>query len=248
MPRRRRARPLPFFLLAPFFTALFIFWFIPLLQGFHLSLESDDLYGNTSFVGFLHYRALVHDDRFWHALRNTFIYCGLAVLLILPLALGLAHLLRRAYRRSRALIQFCLMLPGLTPPLVMALLYVLIFSGPFGLLNRTFLHPFGLPSVDWIRDPRFVKPSLALLAMWRWTGFITLIFLSGLEGIPAAYYDTARTEGASAGQLFRYVTWPLLRPVTAFVAAFLFLDAFTLFEGAYVLLGGSGVSSMRGFF
>ncbi len=236
----RRARPLPVLLLAPFFAALFIFWFIPLLRGFHLSLQSDDLYGSTSFVGLAHYRELLGDARFWHALRNTFVYCGLVLILILPLALGLAHLLRRAYARSRALIQFCLMMPGLTPPLVMAMLYILIFSGSHGLLNRTFLHPFGLPDVDWIRDTRFIKASLALLAVWRWTGFITLIFLSGLDGIPRSYYDSARSEGASAGQLFRHITLPLLRPVTAFVAAFLFLDAFTLFEGAYVLLGGSG--------
>jgi ABC-type sugar transport system permease subunit len=107
-------------------------------------------------------------------------------------------------------------------------------------LNGLILNPLGFPDIDWIRDPRFLKPSLALLLLWRWTGFLTLSVLSGLEGIPRAYYDAARAEGASAWQLFRRVALPLLRPVTAFVAAFIFLDAFVLFEGAYVLLGGSG--------
>src|SRR5690606_16896554 len=78
------------------------------------------------------------------------------------------------------------------------------------------------------------------LMLWRWTGFMTLILLSGLEGIPRAYHDAARSEGASAWQRFRYVTLPVLRPVTAFAAAFLLLDTFVLFEGAYVMLGGSG--------
>ena len=241
MPRPlRKIRPLPVFLLAPFFTALFIFWLVPLAGGFGLSLESDDLFGETSFVGSLHYHDLLHDQRFWHAMRNTFVYCGLVVLLVLPFALLLAHLLRRVHPRFRSPMQFCLLLPGLTPPLVLAILYLMVFNGPHGLLNKTFLIPFGLPNVDWIRDPRFIKFSLALLAVWRWTGFITLIFLSGLEGIPGSYYDSARSEGASAWQLFRHVTLPLLRPVTVFIAAFLFLDAFALFEGAYVLLGGSG--------
>jgi len=237
----RRSRPLPFLLLAPFFTALFIFWVIPLIQGFHLSLESDDLFGETTFVGLDHYRfLLLHDSRFWHALRNTFVYCGLVILIVPALALGLAHLLQKAHSRLRGILQFTLLLPGLTPPLVLALLYLMVFNGPYGVLNKIFLHPFGLPDVDWIHDPRFIKFSLALLALWRWTGFITLIFLSGLEGIPRSYYDAAKSEGASAWQNFWVVTLPLLRPVTAFVVAFLFLDAFALFEGAYVLLGSSG--------
>jgi ABC-type sugar transport system permease subunit len=193
-------------------------------------------------VGLEHYRAVLEDGRFWHALRNAFAYCGLVLLLVPPLGLLLAHGLRSAWggRALRGPVQFCLMLPGLTPPLVLALLYVLVFSGPRGLLNHFLLQPFGLPNVDWIRDPLFIKPSLALLALWRWTGFVTLIFLSALESLPRAYYDAARTEGANGWQAFRHVSLPLLRPVTAFVAAFLFLDAFVLFEGAYVLLGGSG--------
>ncbi len=240
MPQPRRARPVPYLLAAPFFAALFCFWLVPLVRGFHLSFESDTLYGASSFVGFEHYRALLHDPRFGHALINTLVYCGLALLLIIPAALGVAHLLRRAPARLRGPLQFCLLLPGLTPPLVLALLYLLVFNGPHGLLNRVFLHPFGFPNIDWIRDPRFIKPSMAILAFWRWTGFIALIFLSALEGIPHAVVDAAAVEGATPWQIFRRVTLPLLRPVTVFVAAFLFLDAFVLFEGAYVLLGDSG--------
>ena len=236
----RRTRPIPFLLLAPFFAALFIFWLIPLIHGFRISLQSDELFGDPVFVGLQNYRSLPNDGRFLHALRNTFVYCGWVLLLVLPFSLLLAHMLRRAQPKLRGLIQFCLLLPGLTPPLVLALLYLMVFNGPYGLLNKVFLHPFGIHDVDWIRDPHYIKISLAILALWRWSGFITLIFLSGLEGIPKAYYDVARSEGASAWQNFRHVTLPLLRPVTAFVAAFLFLDAFALFEGAYVLLGGSG--------
>ena len=233
----RKSRPLPVLLLAPFFTALFIFWLVPLFHGFRISLEGND---EPGFVRLANYHLLFQDGRFWHAVQNTFIYCGLVILLIPPISLLLAHGLRRAQPRFRGLIQFCLLLPGLTPPLVLAQLYLMVFNGPYGLLNKVFLHSVGLPNVDWIIDPRFIKLSLALLAFWRWTGFITLIFLSGLEGIPKSYYDTARSEGASAWQNFRLVTLPLLRPVTAFVVAFLFLDAFTLFEGAYVLLNSSG--------
>lgn len=192
------------------------------------------------FVGFAHYRELLDDGRFLHALRNTFLYAAMTLSIVTGLSLGLAHLLRRAYASMRGLVLFCLMLPALTPPAVLAFLYILVFNGPHGMLNGLIADPLGLPMVDWIRDPRAIKFSLTLLAVWRWSGFVTLILLSGMEGIPRTYYDLARAEGAGPWGRFRHVTLPMLSHVLAFVGVFLFLDAFVLFEGAYVLLGGSG--------
>ena len=237
MPRSRRP---PFLLLAPFFGAFLLFWAVPLVRGFLLSLQTNTLFGDPGFAGLDNYRTLLTDARFLHALRNTVLYCGMVLLLVLPFSLLLAHGLRTVYPRLRGILHFCLLLPGLTPPLVLALLYLMVFNGPHGLINGIFFHPFGLQGFDWIGDPRLIKFSLVLLMLWRWTGFMTLIFLAGLEGIPRAYYDSIRVEGASTWQRFRHVTLPVLRPVTAFAAAFLLLDTFVLFEGAYVLLGGSG--------
>ncbi len=233
------SRP-PFLLLAPFFGALLLFWLVPLGKGLWLSMESNVLFGPAEFVGLDNYRRLLDDSRFWHAMRNTIMYCALVLGAVLPFSLLVAHALRKVPGHLRGLLQFCLLLPGLTPPLVLSLLYLMVFHGPHGLLNTLFFHPFGLSGFDWIGDPRVIKLSLVMLMVWRWTGFMTLIFLSGLEGIPRAYYDSVRVEGASAWQRFRHVTFPVLRPVTAFAAAFLVLDAFVLFEGAYVMLGSSG--------
>jgi lactose/L-arabinose transport system permease protein len=164
----------------------------------------------------------------------------MSITVVIAFSLGLAHLLQRAFTFSRSTLIFCLMIPGLTPPAVLAFLYILIFNGPHGMLNSLIAMPFGLPMLDWIRDPALIKISLMLLTLWRWSGFITLILLSGMQGIPKTYYDLARAEGASAWQSFRYVTLPMLSHVLAFAAIFLFLDAFVLFEGGYLLLGGSG--------
>ncbi|HKP98582.1 MAG TPA: sugar ABC transporter permease [Fibrobacteria bacterium] len=219
---------------------MFLFWLIPILKGFHLSLQSDTLFDEPVFIGLGHYRDLLSDPRFFHALRNTFYYAAMTIVLVTAFSLALAHLLRRAYAGFRGPVLFCLMLPGLTPPAVLAFLYLLVFNGPHGMLNGLLAAPFGLPMVDWIRDPRVIKFSLVLLTLWRWSGFTTLILLSGMEGIPKAYYDLARAEGAGPWQSFRHVTLPMLSHVLAFTAVFLFLDAFVLFEGAYILLGGSG--------
>ncbi|MEO7424896.1 MAG: sugar ABC transporter permease, partial [Fibrobacteria bacterium] len=183
---------------------------------------------------------MLSDARFFHALRNTFAYAAMTIALVTAFSLALAHLLQRAYAASRGAVLFCLMLPALTPPAVLAFLYILVFNGPHGMLNGLIAAPFGLPNVDWIRDPRAIRFSLVMLTLWRWSGFTTLILLSGMQGIPKAYYDLARAEGAGFLQSFRHVTLPMLSHVLAFTAVFLFLDAFVLFEGAYILLGGSG--------
>lgn len=237
---RPSGRPLPVFLLAPFFLALALFWLIPILKGFWLSLQTDTLFEESEFAGAAHYLELLSDGRFHMALWNTFLYAAMSITTVTLFSLGLAHLLRRAHAISRGPISFCLLLPGLTPPAVLALLYLLIFNGPHGMLNQLLAAPLGLPFLDWIRDARIIKVSIMLLTLWRWSGFTTLILLSGMEGIPKTYYDLNRSEGGGAWQAFRHVTLPQLSHVLAFVAVFLFLDAFVLFEGAYVLLGGSG--------
>jgi ABC-type sugar transport system permease subunit len=233
-------------LLFPFFAALVVFWGIPLLEGLKMSLESDTLYGPSHFVGFAHYRALAQDGRFRIGLWNTAAHAALTIASILPLGFGLALLLRRTSENARAALRFFLLLPGLTPPVVLAFLFVLVFSGRHGLLNTAILEPLGLPALDWLKDPAVIPVSLVLQAIWRWTGFVTLVLLAGLEAIPRAYVEMARAEGAGARAVFRDVTLPPLRPLLAFCALMLFLDAFVSFAGAYVLLGASGGTSDAG--
>jgi ABC-type sugar transport system permease subunit len=211
-----------------------------------MSLESDTLYGPSRFVGLAHYRALLGDERFFIGLWNTARQAALTIGTILPLGLALAHLLRRSPERVQGALRFCLLLPGLTPPVVLGFLFVLVFSGRHGLLNTAILGPLGLPSVDWLKDPAAIPVSLVLQAIWRWTGFVTLVLMAGLEGIPRAFFEVARAEGAGPRAVFRDVTLPQLQPLLAFCGVMLFLDAFVSFAGAYVLLGASGGTSDAG--
>jgi ABC-type sugar transport system permease subunit len=240
-----RPRP-PYLALLPFFTALLVFWGVPLLVAVRMSLESDTLYGPSHFVGLAHFEAMAQDGRFGIALWNTARHAALTIAAVVPLGLGLALLLRRVSERARDMLRFCLLLPALTPPVVLGFLFVLVFSGRHGLLNTAVLEPLGLPALDWLKDPEVIPVSLVLQAIWRWTGFVTLVLLAGLEGIPHGYVEMARAEGAGGWAVFRDVTLPQLRPLLAFCAVMLFLDAFVSFAGAYVLLGASGGTSDAG--
>jgi ABC-type sugar transport system permease subunit len=236
---------LPVGLILPFLIAVAAFWLLPVADGFLLSLQSDTLYGASHFVGLVHYREVLADPRFHHALWNTALYAVLTTCVVVPLAMGVALLLERSTPAAATAARISQLQPAITPPLVLAMLFVLVFSGRHGLLNAL-TSTVGLPAVDWIQDPRAIKPALVIQAAWRWTGFVALCLLSALQAIPREYYDVARAEGAGALLSFRLITLPLARRALLFVVIVLVLDAFVLFSGAYVLLGGSGGTSDAG--
>ena len=238
------ARP-PLLLLVPFFSAFVVFWVAPLAEGLRLSLESNTLYGPADFVGLRNYAALADDRRFGLALLNTVLYAVLLVATVLPLGLFLAHLLRDAPLGARGVLRFALVLPALTPPVVLAFLFLLVFAGRHGLLNAA-LGLLGLPAADWLKDPPFIRASLLLQGVWRWTGFAALLLEAALAAIPREHRDLAIAEGAGSLGLLRYVTLPAASPVLRFLSILLLLDAFVLFSGAYVLLGASGGTSDAG--
>jgi ABC-type sugar transport system permease subunit len=250
----------PWGLLVPFCGVFLLFWAVPLGQGFWLSLQSDTLFGESHFVGLSHYIRLLQDTRFFHALYNTAVYSLGVLATVLPLSLFLAQLLKKqtvsqyskrashsTQKKSwKGAVTFCLLLPGLAPPTILAFVFLLIFIGEHGILNNILLKPWGLPMVDWLKNPAYIKIALILQALWRWTGFITLFLLSAMESVPKTYYEIARLEGSSSWNTFWKVTLPSIKHVLLFIGAFLILDSFILFEGAYVLLGNSGGSGDAG--
>lgn len=243
--RTQRVRWTPFLFLLPFLFFLLLFWLIPLVGGVKMSLQANGL-GQAQYVGLAHYKALASDERYVTALRNSFIYTLASIVVIVPLALWLAHLLQTTFRRLRPALTFALLLPALTPPSVLAVLFLMVFHGRNGLLNQLFVMPLGLEPVDWLKDPDFILTGLVLQTAWRWTGFMTFFILAGMEGIPRVYYEAARLATASRWRQFWHVTVPQLRPVLLFVAVYLVVDGLSLFSGAFVLLGGSGGTADAG--
>ena len=227
-------------LLVPFFALLLLFWGIPLGEGALMSVQSSTVYGEARFVGLENFAYLLEDPDYWTALKNTAVYLLVSALLILPLAFGLALLLRRCLPALKPVLSFTLLLPGLTPPTVLAILFLLVFHGKHGLLNQFLTLPWGLPTIRWLIDPDFILPALLIQGVWRWTGFICFFFLTALDALPHEYFEIAKLEGSRAWQTLRHVTLPLVRHVVLFATIYLFIDAIALFSGAYVLLGGSG--------
>jgi len=233
-------------LAAPFFALLVVFWAMPLFQGLRLSLESDTLWGASRFVGFKHYLSLWDDHRYWKAVLNTALFTAATVTLVLGFALIAAHALTLCWGRIRGPLTFAFMVPGLCPPTVLALLFLLVFHGKEGLLNQWLIQPLGFETINWLSDPDYILSAVVVQAVWRWTGFMTFFLLCALNARPRDVLDAAAIDGVNAWQRFTKITLPLITPTLLFCLVYLVVDCFAQFAGSYILFGGSGGTSDAG--
>jgi multiple sugar transport system permease protein len=173
-------------------------------------------------------------------LRNTFLFA----LLVLPLqsgvALGLAVLVNQKVR-GRIFFRTVYFAPVVTSMVVASIVWSFLLNTDRGLINEVLRVLVGDPQFgpDWLGSPRLALPSIALMSAWQGAGFQMLIFLAGLQSIPAEQYEAATLMGANAWQRFVHVTLPGLRNTIIFVLVSTTLLAFGLFTQVDVMtLGG----------
>lgn len=233
----------PYFFIAPFFIGYAMFWGYPVVSGFWTSLHGEQFGpGGDKWIGFANYRKLLDDDRFIHAVRNTFTYALGSVFVIVPVALLIALALNTEWLRLRGLFRFAFLLPNVVSAAVIAIMFVLVFDRNYGVLNTYLLEPVGIKPVNWLGSPRWSMPSLVLLGLWRYAGINSLYFLVGLHNIPKELYEAAALDGANRWRTFRDVTLPQLRPVMLFVVTIAIIGSFKLFAEPQILFGGPGPS------
>ena len=194
------------------------------------------------FVGFDNYTQLATNTRFLESILHTFYFTMLAV--IFPLILGTAAAL--IFHREfplRGMLRSIFTMPMMATPVAVALVWTMMFHPQQGVLNYL-LSLVGLPPSLWVYSPTWVIPSLVLVEIWHWTPLIMLIVLGGLAALPTEPYESARLDGASEWQLFRYITLPLLAPFLIVAAVIRTIDALKAFDTIYVISqGGPGTAS-----
>ncbi|HXE56410.1 MAG TPA: sugar ABC transporter permease [Gemmatimonadales bacterium] len=222
--------------LGPALAHLAIFSFGPLAFTVYLAFHRWSLVESARpFVGLDNFRQVLGDARFWHSLGVTAAY-ALYVPVTMALALAAAVALDRSGFRVRAL-RAVLILPSVSSVVAVALVWQWLYQPDAGLLNAA-LARLGLPTPDWLGDPRTALPAVMLLSVWVHLGYQTVIFLAGLQSIPASYHDAARVDGAGAWQRFRHVTLPLLRPTILFVLSTGVIASFQVFTFVAVMTEG----------
>jgi multiple sugar transport system permease protein len=194
------------------------------------------------FVGFDNYTQLATNTRFLESILHTFYFTVLAV--IFPLILGtIAALIFHREFPLRGMLRSIFTMPMMATPVAVALVWTMMFHPQQGVLNYL-LSLVGLPPSLWVYSPTWVIPSLVLVEIWHWTPLIMLIVLGGLAALPTEPYESARLDGASEWQLFRYITLPLLAPFLIVAAVIRTIDALKAFDTIYVISqGGPGTAS-----
>lgn len=196
-------------------------------------LESD---GAGPFVGLATIAGILGEGDFWRALRVTLVITLVSVALEFFLGFGLALLVNQEIHASR-FFRAVLVAPIMATPLVVALIFRLMFHGEFGVINYGF-SLVGLGPYAWLSQPLTALGAVIATEVWHNTSFVFLVLLGALQMLPKEPYEAARLDGASAWQQLRFITVPLLRP--AILVALLFRTVFALrmFDEIWVLTKG----------
>jgi multiple sugar transport system permease protein len=236
----RKEERAAYLFLSPWLLGLLAFWIVPILASAALSLSTYKIITPPRFVGLENYRdMLFHDRTFWVSIRVTLKFMLLSVPLYLVCGLVLSLLLNLKMRGIN-LFRTILFLPSVLSGVAVAVLWVALLNPDVGAVNKV-LEAIGIQDPPrWLDSPTWAVPSVVLVGLWG-IGGGAIIYLSGLQNISAQLYEAALLDGAGPWQRFRYVTFPMLTPTLLFVLLTGLIDAFQVFDLAYVLSrGGQG--------
>lgn len=220
----------------PSLIGMVTFVFVPAVRGLLLSFTNSDLLTRADYVALKNYEKLIEDRQFWSSLKITVRYVILNIPLQTVLALSLAVMMVRLTKSL--LVRGLILLPYLLPMVMVTLVWITLLHYEFGPLNGL-LALLGLPKISFFNQDMII-PSLAWINTWRHTGYVTLLFFAGLQAIPKEVYEAATIDGANEWQTFARVTWPLLRPVTAFVLVTSAVGSFQVWDSVAVASNPSG--------
>ncbi len=228
--------------LAPAIIILSLFFFLPVIAGFALSVTDFDLYTlgdvhNLRFVALRNYRELFANPVFWTAFGNTMYFALVGGPLTVAVSLFAALLVNARLTRWKALFRTIYFAPVVTTLVAVAVVFKYLYHPRFGIINLA-LGALHLPQPDWLGDPHFAMPAIILLAVWKGFGYTMIIFIAGLQNIPEELYEAARLDGAGAWGQFRHVTLPMLGPTFLFVGVVVAIGQLQIFAEPYVMTQG----------
>jgi multiple sugar transport system permease protein len=219
----------------PVILGLLLFYIGPMVASLYFSFTDYDMLSSAEWVGLENYRTLVDDEIFWKSLRITLMYSAVSVPLVMLLALSLALLLNQKIR-GVTFFRTIFYLPTVMSGVAVATLWKWIFNTDYGVLNLL-LEKIGIRGPSWLSDERWAIWALIIASLWT-AGGSMLIFLAGLQSIPADLYEAAEIDGAGAWSKFRNITVPLLSHVTFFNLVLGIIGALQVFTEAWVLTRG----------
>ncbi|NUT37314.1 MAG: sugar ABC transporter permease [Hamadaea sp.] len=227
---------------APAIIYLAVFQIFPMAYGLYLSFTSYSPLdrGAPQLVGISNYTDLLSDADFGKSIRVTVQFVGEVLPFAVGIALGLALLANKKVR-GIGLWRAGLFLPRIVPLAAVSLVWLWLYS-PDGWFN-SLLGSVGLEPHEWLLEEGSALHAVAGMRVWKALGGNMVLFLAGLQAIPAALYEAAKIDGANAWAQFRYVTLPGLRPVMVYVVTINIVYLAQSFAEIFILTGGGPLGS-----
>lgn len=229
---------LAYAILVPAIILLLVFAYHPAVQSFRFSLLKYNLKmpNRISFNGFANYIHIVRDPVFRASVVRVLYFMVTAVTAVILLSLGFAQVLNQKFY-GRAFLRAAVILPWAIPPVVNGHLWKWIFNGDYGALNG-FLYQLGIIEEYqfWLNDAFTALNMAVFLFVWRFTPFITILFLGVLQSIPPQLYEAAEVDGAGAFRRFRSITLPCLYRIGGVALILTVIASFNVFDGIYALM------------
>jgi multiple sugar transport system permease protein len=230
-------------LLLPSLLPILVLSVYPLLRGMYLGFTDARAGFNleTTFTGLENYQEMLSDDLFWSSFRIGLIWTFSVTGLQFVLALGLALLLNLKLR-GRWLTRTLAVVPWAMPPVVVGIMWSLVYRPDAGLLNEV-LYRLGLENLgaDWLGELGTALPAVIVVGVWAGTPVTTVVLLAALQGVPRELHEAAAVDGANGWSRLRHITLPQLRGVTVAITTLNFIWNFNSFDLVYVLTkGGPG--------
>jgi len=243
----------PYVFIAPFFILFAIFGIFPILFSLFLSFHLWDGMSAMEFVGLGNYTYVLSDPLFWKSLSNTFIIFLMTTIPQHVIALGLAYILHSGTVKFKEFFRTAFFVPYITSAVAVAMIFGLLLGQHYGILNTiikqlaTFtpvkmlldLFNITLP-IGWLTNSKWIKPSIAMLITWKFTGWNMIIYYAGLQKIPSALYEAATVDGATPSQTFFKITLPLLKPIIFFGVTMSIIGNLQIFAEPMLLTNGTG--------
>ncbi len=224
--------------IAPAVILLTVFLLIPFLLTLGYSFTNYNILKpqDMRIIGLSNFIKLTKDTVFHKSILNTFVFVILVVPLQVCLALGLALLINRKLR-GISIYRLAFFAPTVLSLVVVSILWTYIYNPNNGLLNAL-LGSLGVGPFKFLNDPATAMVCIVILSAWQGCGFQMMIFLSGLQDIPAHLYEAAEMDGASKMQQFFHITLPGLRNIAVFVSLNIVVSAFQLIIQPMMMTGG----------
>ncbi len=229
----------------PAFLALTIFLVLPILASLVLVFMNYDLLTPARGAGFSNITRLFSDSRmmtaYWNSARfivgATFFNNLLGLLLAMGVNRSMPGVLKYILRTA-------LFFPVLTTAASLAVIWRFLLAQDRGVMNYL-LQQIGLPAVPWLSSAQWALPSVIMYDVWRACGYLMVLYLAGLQGIPDVFYEAGRIDGANRWQLTRYITLPLITPTAFFCIVISLIGASQVFDNAWVLTQGGPNDATR---